>query len=249
MDPAVLRNIRKSLHWTSCKGFTPKPRKRLCADAVKSTHLKPSCHLTGTTTAPHSTPECDLRYQRCLRTTKRHLKTRRSIIPPPSVMRSRTRAMGQGFRLLDPVRGLIRPSIPLPFHWRPETRSQTSSPRAMNFFLFSTFMPTIIRTSGGLHSELWSSREKIHIRKQCQRTTWGDVDSVAIRPFPYLSTLLPESAQSTEVSSWNPPNREIQHKTYTFSVTLPSNTAQVPCPSSRANCCPPLPRVVHRRCP
>jgi hypothetical protein len=33
--------------------------------------------------------------------------------------------------------------------------------------------------------------------------------------FPYLSTLLPESAQSTEVSSWNPPNREIQHKTYT----------------------------------
>ncbi len=49
-------------------------------------------------------------------------------------MRSRARAMGQGFRLLAPVRGLIRPSIPLPFHWRPETRSQTSSPRVMNFF-------------------------------------------------------------------------------------------------------------------
>ena len=51
-------------------------------------------------------------------------------------MRSRARAMGQGFRLLAPVRGLIRPSTPLPFHWRPETRSQTSSPRAMNFFSF-----------------------------------------------------------------------------------------------------------------
>jgi len=53
-------------------------------------------------------------------------------------MRSRARAMGQGFRLLAPVRGLIRPSIPLPFHWRPETRSQTFSPRAMNFFFSSS---------------------------------------------------------------------------------------------------------------
>ena len=131
------RPIRKSLHWTSCKGFTPKTRKRLRADAVKSTHLKPSCHQTGTTTAPRSTPECDLPYQRCLRTTKSHLKTSRSIIPPPSAMRSRARAMGQGFRLLAPVRGLIRPSIPLPFHWRPETRSQAFSPRAMDFFFFS----------------------------------------------------------------------------------------------------------------
>ena len=52
-------------------------------------------------------------------------------------MRSRARAMGQGFRLLAPVRGPIRPSTPLPFHWRPETRSQTFSPRAMNFFPLS----------------------------------------------------------------------------------------------------------------
>jgi hypothetical protein len=52
-------------------------------------------------------------------------------------MRSRARAMGQGFRLLAPVRGIIRPSIPLPFHWRPETRSQVFSSRAMDFFSFS----------------------------------------------------------------------------------------------------------------
>ena len=45
--------------------FTPKTRKRLRADAVKSTHLKPSCHRTGTTTAPRPKPECDLRCQRC----------------------------------------------------------------------------------------------------------------------------------------------------------------------------------------
>ncbi len=36
-------------------------RKRLRADAVKSTHLKPSCHRTGTTTAPRPKPECDPR--------------------------------------------------------------------------------------------------------------------------------------------------------------------------------------------
>ena len=52
--------------------------------------------------------------------------------------------MGQGFRLLAPVRGLIRPSIPLPFHWRPETRSQAFSPRAMDFFLFFTDFETMM---------------------------------------------------------------------------------------------------------
>jgi hypothetical protein len=46
------------------KGFTPETRKRPRADAVKSTHLKPSCHRTGTTTVPYPKPECDLRYQR-----------------------------------------------------------------------------------------------------------------------------------------------------------------------------------------
>ena len=46
------------------QGFTPKTRKRPRVDVIKSTHLKPSFHLTGTTTVPHPKPECDLRYQR-----------------------------------------------------------------------------------------------------------------------------------------------------------------------------------------
>ena len=87
---------------------------------------------------PHHAPPRNVTFviRDALRTTKSHPKTSRSIIPPPSAMRSRARAMGQGSRLLAPVRGLIRPSIPLPFHWRPETRSQTFSPRAMDFFFF-----------------------------------------------------------------------------------------------------------------
>jgi hypothetical protein len=88
---------------------------------------------TGREQQPHHAPPRNVTYviRDALRTTKSHPKTSRSIIPPPSAMRSRTRGMGQGFRLLVPVRGLIHPSIP---QWRPETRSQTSSPRDMNFF-------------------------------------------------------------------------------------------------------------------
>ena len=40
------------VHRTPAQGFTPKTRKRPCADFVKSTHLKSSCHHTGTTTVP-----------------------------------------------------------------------------------------------------------------------------------------------------------------------------------------------------
>ncbi len=49
---------------TPAQGFTPKTRKRLLPDSVKSTHLKPSCHRTGTTTVTLPKPECDPRYQR-----------------------------------------------------------------------------------------------------------------------------------------------------------------------------------------
>jgi hypothetical protein len=41
-------------------------------------------------------------------------------------------------RSLAPVRGLTRPSIPLPFHWCAETSSQTFSPRVMDFFFLNT---------------------------------------------------------------------------------------------------------------
>ena len=40
----------------------------------------------------------------------------------------------RAIRSLAPVRGLTPPSIPLPFHWRAETRSQTFSPKRHGFF-------------------------------------------------------------------------------------------------------------------
>ncbi len=44
----------------------------------------------------------------------------------------------RGISPLAPVQGLTPPSIPLPFHWRAGTCSQTFSPRAMEwFFLFT----------------------------------------------------------------------------------------------------------------
>jgi hypothetical protein len=51
------------VHRTPAQGFTPKTRKRPRTDAVKSTHLKPSCHRTGTTTVPRPKLEHDPRYQ------------------------------------------------------------------------------------------------------------------------------------------------------------------------------------------
>ena len=67
-------------------------RKQTRADAVKSTHLKPSCHRTGTTTAPRPTPECDLRYQRCTKNhqessqnkQEHHSPTKRNVVACPS---------------------------------------------------------------------------------------------------------------------------------------------------------------------
>ncbi len=53
-----------------CKGSTPRTSNRPRVSALKNTHLKPSCHRTGTTTTvTHPQPECDLRH---------HI-----ILPPP----------------------------------------------------------------------------------------------------------------------------------------------------------------------
>jgi hypothetical protein len=54
-------------------------------------------------------------------------------------MRSHARAMGQGYPLTGPSPGANPPIYPLPFHWRPETCSQTFSPRAVDFF-FSMYI-------------------------------------------------------------------------------------------------------------
>jgi hypothetical protein len=76
----------------------------------ESTHLKPSCHRTGTMTVPHPKPECDLRYQRI------------PLLAPPRAGQEPHPSKQTGANT--------------PPHWRAETCSQTFFPRAMEFFLF-----------------------------------------------------------------------------------------------------------------
>jgi hypothetical protein len=121
------------------QGFTPKTRKRPCADDVKSAYLNPSCHRTGTTTVPRPKPECDQRYQRIplLAHQEPHPSEQAGATFPHQAQSGREPARWtRAIRSLAPVRGLTPPSIPLPFHWRAETCSQTFSPRVMDEFSY-----------------------------------------------------------------------------------------------------------------
>ncbi len=52
------------------------------------------------------------------------------------------------------------------------------------------------------------------------------------------------------LSSWKPPNQSnTTQNIYKRAPFLPLSSAQVPCPSSSANCCPISPRSMHRRLP
>ena len=114
----VVKPPRRSHEWTPStnqlsgphRGFVSRENKRLCVNDIKNTYLKSSYHHTDTTTVV-------LTHQ----VQPRHV----------SVQWVRT------IRLLAPVRGLTRPSIPPPFHGHQETCSQTFPPRAMDFVFFS----------------------------------------------------------------------------------------------------------------
>ena len=104
---------------TPAQGFTPNTLTRPRADTVKSTHLKPSFHRTGTTTVPGPKPECDPRYQRIpllapprATSFKTRSKTNRTNIPPPNAMRSRVRAMSQDYPLTGPSPGAYQHTYP-----------------------------------------------------------------------------------------------------------------------------------------
>jgi hypothetical protein len=128
--------IRESSVWDLWKGFTPRTGKRTRVDVIKNTHLKPSWHPTGTTPVTRPKPECGLHCQRIpsepprarsFKTSDRkHFPTKRNPVACP--------CNGSGLPLTDPVRGLTRPSIPPPFHWREEKCSHTFPPRSMDFF-------------------------------------------------------------------------------------------------------------------
>ncbi len=109
-------------------------------DRALALHLKPSCHHTGTTTVPRPKPECDPRYQRIpiLAHQESHPSKQTGTTFPHQVQSGRVPVWWtKAIRSLAPVRGLNPPSIPLPFHWRAETCSQTFSPRVMKVFFFS----------------------------------------------------------------------------------------------------------------
>jgi hypothetical protein len=72
--------------------------KRPRVDVIKNAPVEPSCHCTGTTTVVRSNQNVTYVIRDTLRTTKRHLKTNRNTIPPPSAMRSRVRAMSQDYQ-------------------------------------------------------------------------------------------------------------------------------------------------------
>ena len=86
--------IHKSNVSDYCKGFIPRTSERPRVDTIKNTHLKPSCHRTGTTSVELPKPECDLRHQRILPPPQEPDPTRRARanIPPPNATRSRARA-------------------------------------------------------------------------------------------------------------------------------------------------------------
>ncbi len=94
--------IRESSVSDPCKEFPPKTSKRPHVDDIKNAPVEPSCHYTGTTTVVHSNQNVTYVIRDTLRTTKSHLKTSRSTIPPPSAMRSRARAMSQDYPLTGP---------------------------------------------------------------------------------------------------------------------------------------------------
>ena len=100
---------------TPAQGSTPKTRKRPRADAVKNTHLKPSCHRTGTTTVPRPNRNvtCVIRGSRSWSHQEPHpSKQAGANIPPPSAIRPCARVMGQGYPLTGPSPGVDHPIYP-----------------------------------------------------------------------------------------------------------------------------------------
>ena len=104
--------IRESSASDPCKGFPPKTSKPPRVDVIKNAPVEPSCHCTGTTTVVHSNQNVTYVIRDALRTTKSHLKTSRSTIPPPSAMRSRVRTMSQDYPPTGPSPGANQHTYP-----------------------------------------------------------------------------------------------------------------------------------------
>jgi hypothetical protein len=91
---------------------------RWSVDTIKNTHLKPSCHRTGTKTVAHPTQKVTYVIRGFSSPPQEPDPTKRARATFPKQTQPRcAHTMGQDFPSLTPVRGLTRPSIPPPFHW------------------------------------------------------------------------------------------------------------------------------------
>jgi hypothetical protein len=137
--------------------FTPKTRKRLRPDAVKSTHLKYSCHRTGTTTAPHPKPECDLRCQRCTQDPpKSHLQNKQEHHSPTKRNAVACPHNGSGLPPTGPSPGANPPIYPSSLPLASGNPLSNISPQSHGFFFFSYLLKT--------QRACWSNRPDSYVR-------------------------------------------------------------------------------------
>ena len=158
--------IRESSASDPCKGFPPKTRKPR-VDVIKNAPVEPSCHCTGTTTVVRSNQNVTYVIRDALRTTKSHLKTSGSIIPPPSAMRSRARAMGQGYPPTGPSPGANPPIYPssLPL----ASGNLLSNIFSKSHGFFSLFFPFLDHHDRGISLRLWRTIRTSCVRKLSDR--------------------------------------------------------------------------------
>ncbi len=124
------------MQWTLGKGFTPRTRKRPRVDVIKNTHLKPSCHCTGTMTMTSPTQKVTYVIRgSCSGRNQIQQNEQEQHSPKQTQPRRVSTQWVRTIRSLVPVRGLTRPSIPSPLHWSEENWPEISS-KTMDFFLY-----------------------------------------------------------------------------------------------------------------
>ncbi len=104
--------IRKSSTLDPCKRSTPETTSELVLTPSRGRISNPL--VTTREERPHHSPHRNVTYviRDVLRTTKSHLETNKSTIPPPSSMWSSTLSMGQGYPLTGPRPGVNTPIYP-----------------------------------------------------------------------------------------------------------------------------------------
>jgi hypothetical protein len=170
---------------TPAQGFTPKTRKRPRADTVKSTHLKPSCHRTGTTTVPRPKPERDPRYQRIplLTHQETHSSKQTGTTFPHQAQCGRVPARWvRTIRSLDPVRGL-NPIYPSSLPLACGNLLSNIFPKSHGWFFFFEFQGIQSGAPDVSDDSLYSSWRSYCFRvMDSSQSTYFDFTTIQSRP-------------------------------------------------------------------